>query len=78
VNNVDIQTYLNAGTSVQIDTTSAEANLGNITQDSGATITKSKGGTATLTLNAANNLTLSEAISLTSGNLSPNRHGSVR
>jgi autotransporter-associated beta strand protein len=69
VNNGDIQSFLNAGTSVQIDTVSTGANPGDITQATGASITKSAGGNATLTLNAVNNLTLSEDISATSGQL---------
>jgi len=64
VNRTDIESFLNAGTSVTIDTSLGTGTAaGNISYSSTATITKSAGANATLTLRANNNLTISLAIS---------------
>ncbi len=69
-----INNALDTGTNVTLDTSSV-ANpstfipLGNITQQSGATIRKSSGNDATLTLQAENNIVLNDSISSTSNKL---------
>ena len=65
---VQINAALNAGTSVIINTESADAGAGNITM-TGA-ISKTAGGNATLTLNARGTIVLSQSISSTTGALS--------
>ena len=74
---VQINAALNAGTSVIINTASADAGAGNITM-TGA-ISKTAGGDATLTLNAVGTIVLSQSISSTTGALSValNAGGSV-
>ncbi len=74
---VEINAALNAGTSVIINTASADAGAGNITM-TGA-ISKTAGGDATLTLNAVGTIVLSQSISSTTGALSValNAGGSV-
>ncbi len=63
-----INNALNNGTSVTLDTSTATNNtnnefpLGNITQESGATISKTDGVEATLTLQAENNIILNDSI----------------
>lgn len=66
-----INSALNSGTSVTIQTGTAGTQAGTITLQSGAgnQISKTSGGAATLTLNAADNITLSNSISATSGAL---------
>ncbi|NIA53570.1 filamentous hemagglutinin N-terminal domain-containing protein, partial [Massilia sp. TW-1] len=65
----NINNDLNAGTSVTINTASAGAGTGNITQNAGATISKTAGGNATLTMNAAGGITLNGGIGSSSGTL---------
>ena len=60
-NQTTIQTTLNAGAGVTINTASGAAGNGDLTV--GATLSKSAGGTATLTLNAARDLIIGSAIS---------------
>ncbi|MDP4029117.1 MAG: filamentous hemagglutinin N-terminal domain-containing protein [Gallionella sp.] len=62
-----IQTALNAGTSVTIDTTGGLAEAGDITVSSA--ISKTTGADATLTLNAHNNINLNASITSTTGQL---------
>jgi hypothetical protein len=67
--NGDIQSFLNAGTSVTISTHSAFASTGSITEGATATITKSAGGNATLSLTADTSIAISQAISSSTGQL---------
>ena len=62
----DIQTQLNAGTSVTIDTGSPGGDLGNISVDEPLS---TNGTGATLTLNAHNNITVNQSITSTTGAL---------
>jgi fibronectin-binding autotransporter adhesin len=68
----NINTDLNAGTSVMINTASGGAGTGNVVQNAGATISKTAGGNATLTMNAAGGITLNDNISATVGSLAVN------
>ena len=71
-----IQSALNAGGSVIIDTTNAlEALAGNITVNS--PINKTAGGAASLTLNAHNNIVLNSNISSTSAALNLNLNADI-
>ena len=63
----DIETQLNSGTSVTVDTTGAGAELGNITVNAG--IAKTAGTATTLTLKAHNDITINQSISASSGTL---------
>jgi filamentous hemagglutinin family protein len=64
----DINTALNAGTSVTISTGSSGGDIGNITVT--AAIAKTSGATAvTLTMDANNNIVINQPISATSGTL---------
>ena len=69
ISNTTIQTALNAGTSVTINTTGTvvPAELGDITVN--AAIAKTSGAAATLTLNASNNIVINQPISSTIGAL---------
>ena len=65
----NINSDLNVGTSVTINTASSGSGTGNITQNSGATISKSAGGNASLTLNATGSITLGDSITSSAGQL---------
>jgi hypothetical protein len=68
-----INALLNAGTSVQIQTSGNNSQPGNITQAAGATpgtIAKISGGVATLTMIAAGSISISQAITSSAGGLS--------
>ncbi|MFH0796661.1 MAG: filamentous hemagglutinin N-terminal domain-containing protein, partial [Candidatus Omnitrophota bacterium] len=65
--NTEIVAFLDAGTSVTIDTTSAHGGAGNITVT--AVIGKTAGGAAVLTFDADGNILISSAISSTNGTL---------
>jgi len=69
VRDVDINTKLNAGTSVNIKTTGAGAEAGNITVDNTALISKTAGGNATLTLTALGDILIQGMIGATAGAL---------
>ncbi|WP_322284137.1 hypothetical protein [Prosthecobacter sp.] len=75
VNRDDIQTFLDAGTAVVIETASGQASPGDITVNSA--VTKSAGGVATLTLTAARHITLNQGIVLTAGTLSLSAQGTL-
>ena len=66
-NNTTMQTSLNAGAGVTINTASAAAGTGDLTI--GATVAKTAGATATLTLNAVRDLAINFAISSTTGTM---------
>jgi filamentous hemagglutinin family protein len=65
----NINTNLNNGTNVTINTASAGTDAGNITLDAAATINKTAGGAASLTLNAAGGITLNGSIASSSNAL---------
>ena len=67
ITNATIQTALNAGTNVTINTTGALTELGDITVS--AAVAKTAGAAATLTLNASNNIAINQPISSTVGAL---------
>jgi hypothetical protein len=69
VNVADVEGFLNAGTSVRIDTTSAFGNPGNIVMLAGTAIDKTAGADAMLTLSANNDLGITQAINSTSNDL---------
>jgi hypothetical protein len=75
--NGDIQGFLNAGTSVTINTTSAFGSAGAITEGAGATITKSAGGNAALSLTADTSIALNNAISSSTGQLAVSTSGTT-
>ena len=63
-----ISAALNDGTNVTLDTSNFQGDeLGNITQESGATISKVQGTEATLTLNASNTIILNDTITSYNG-----------
>ncbi len=67
VNTTSIQTDLNAGTNVEVNTGATGAQAGNITVSNA--VTKTAGGDATLMLKAANDITVNAAISSSSNKL---------